>query len=55
MHWISGAAGIAICLWGMTQANAGAWVTLLGLGVGGVFLFGIAALGRGLRQAPASI
>ena len=53
MHWISGAAGIVICLWGMTQANAGAWLTLLGLGAGGVILFAVAALGRGAREARA--
>lgn len=54
-HWISGGAGILICLWGMTQANASAWVTLLALGVAGVILFAVAGLGSGAREASASI
>ena len=45
IHWVSGAAGIAICLWGMTQANADAWLTLLALSVGGIMLFGLATVG----------
>jgi amino acid transporter len=52
-HWATGGAGIAICLWGMTQANATAWLTLLALSAGGVLLFGLAAVGvrRGTRSA----
>ena len=44
LHWVTGAAGILICLWGMTQANANAWLTLLALSLGGIFLFGLATI-----------
>jgi APA family basic amino acid/polyamine antiporter len=53
VHWVSGAAGTAICLWGMTQANAGAWLTLAALSVVGVLLFGLAAR-AGLRGTKAA-
>jgi amino acid transporter len=45
IHWLSGAAGILICIWGMTQASAQAWLTLLALAAGGILLFGIATIG----------
>jgi amino acid transporter len=52
-HWVGGGAGILICLWGMTQANTSAWLTLLALSIGGILLFGVAAIGarRGTKSA----
>jgi amino acid transporter len=53
MHWLSGAAGIAICIWGMTQADGRSWITLLGLSAIGVLLYGVATVAamRGGRAA----
>lgn len=51
LHWITGAAGIAICLWGMTQADAKAWVTLLALSALGVLLYGLATRATALSRA----
>jgi len=53
-HWVTGAAGIAICLWGMTQANAKAWLTLLALSVLGVLLFGLATRAANRSTAATS-
>jgi len=55
LHWVSGGAGILICLWGMTQANANAWLTLLALSVGGILLFGLAAMGARRRTDSAMV
>lgn len=44
LHWISGTAGIAICLWGAAQAKADAWIALLALAALGLLLSAIAAL-----------
>ena len=49
LHWISGAAGIAICLWGAAQAKADAWIALLALSAAGLVLYAIAA--RSLHRA----
>lgn len=55
LHWVSGGAGILICLWGMTQASINAWLALLALSIGGIFLFALAAIGarRGTKSAMA--
>jgi amino acid transporter len=55
LHWVSGGAGILICLWGMTQANANAWLTLLALSVGGILFFGLAAIGARRRTDSAMV
>ncbi len=54
LHWVTGAAGIAICLWGMTQADATAWLTLLALSILGVVLYWFAtrAADRAAAAAP---
>ena len=44
LHWISGAAGIAICLWGAAQAKPAAWVTLAGLSAAGLVLYLVASI-----------
>lgn len=51
-HWLIGAAGIAICAWGMTQADMRSWVTLIALSAIGVLLYGVATLAA--RQATAT-
>ena len=48
-HWLSGAAGIAICLWGTAQAVQSAWITLAALAAAGLLLYAAASLG--LRRA----
>jgi len=53
-HWASGGAGILICLWGITQANISAWLTLLALSVGGILLFGLAAVGDKRKSESAA-
>jgi basic amino acid/polyamine antiporter, APA family len=45
-HWLTGAAGIAICLWGATQADAKAWLTLGMLAGSGLLLYLAASIGR---------
>jgi APA family basic amino acid/polyamine antiporter len=55
IHWVSGAAGILICLWGMTQANAQAWLTLLVLSIFGLLLYGLATLASRRARATASV
>ena len=54
IHWVTGAAGIAICLWGMTQADAAAWLTLLALSIFGVLLYGLAKRAADRDTAAAS-
>ena len=49
VHWAIyalGIAGIALCIWGMTQADQNAWRTLGLLAVGGAALFAIASIAR---------
>jgi basic amino acid/polyamine antiporter, APA family len=41
-HWISGAAGIAICLWGVAQATSDSWWTLIALSAAGLLLYATA-------------
>lgn len=43
-HWVTGAAGIAICSWGMTQADTRSWITLIVLSAIGILLYGVATL-----------
>ncbi|HUP66988.1 MAG TPA: amino acid permease, partial [Sphingomicrobium sp.] len=45
-HWATGAAGIAICLWGATQADLKAWLTLGTLVAIGSVLYALASSGR---------
>lgn len=42
--WLSGALGVAVCLWAMTQADAKAWLTLLPLCIVGAALYAVTAL-----------
>jgi basic amino acid/polyamine antiporter, APA family len=46
LHWLSGGAGIAICIWGASQATQTAWITLGALAAGGLPLFAIAVRSR---------
>ncbi len=39
LHWLSGAVGIAICIWAAAQADAKAWLTLGALALAGLLLF----------------
>jgi len=55
LHWVTGSAGIAICLWGMTQANTAAWLTLLALSILGVLLYGLATRAADRYRAAASV
>ena len=43
LHWLGGAAGIAICVWGASQAGQKAWITLAALAAAGLLLY-LAAL-----------
>ena len=43
LHWLSGAVGIAICLWGAAQATQSTWMTFAALAAAGVPLYLIAA------------
>ena len=47
-----GAAGVALCLWGMTQATWEAWRTLLLLSVAGALLYAVTTVARKGRKAP---
>lgn len=55
VHWASGGAGILICLWGLTQANGNAWLTLLALSAAGLLLFGLAAIGARRRTKSTTV
>ena len=46
VHWISGAAGVAVCAWAGSQADANAWLTLGALAASGVLLYAVAAMVR---------
>ena len=54
IHWLSGGAGIAICLWGMTQARLDSWLAMAALSLVGVLLFGLTAAGRSRRRRAAA-
>ena len=41
-HWLSGAAGIAVCAWAAAQADGSAWLTLGVLALAGLLLFLVA-------------
>ena len=41
LHWLSGAAGIAICVWAAAQADLKAWLTLGALALAGLLLFAL--------------
>ena len=45
LHWLSGAAGIAICFWGAAQAAQSAWFTLAALAAAGLLLYAVASPG----------
>lgn len=47
-----GAAGIALCIWGMAQAAADAWRTLGLLALGGAALYAVAVLPKGRLTKP---
>ena len=49
LHYLMGAAGIAVCVWAASQADAKAWLTLGALAGGGLLLFILASV----RSAPA--
>jgi len=51
-YWLAGIAGILICVWGTTQANAEAWATLFALCVGGIVLFVVAT--KSVRRSRAT-
>jgi len=55
LHWVTGAAGIAICLWGMTQADVRSWLTLLALSILGVILYVLATRVADRDAATASV
>ena len=42
LHWVSGLAGTAICLWGVAQAKSDSWMTLIALSLVGLILYAIA-------------
>lgn len=46
VHWISGAAGVAVCAWAAAQANADSWMTLGALAAAGLLLYALAATVR---------
>ena len=45
-HWISGAAGIAVCAWAAAQASTDSWITLAVLSAAGAVLYAFALLAR---------
>ena len=47
LHWLSGAAGIALCGYAALQADSKAWWTLAALAAAGVLLYALAASGKG--------
>ncbi len=51
-HWVSGAAGIALCAFAAAQADARAWATLAALGLAGLLLYVLAARSQGSERAP---
>jgi len=51
LHWISGAGGIAICLWGAAQAKSDAWLTLAALSAAGLLLYVVASVTREASEA----
>lgn len=53
VDWLSGALGVAVCLWAMTQADAKAWLTLLPLSLFGALLYAITT-STSKRQVPNS-
>jgi len=50
VHWLSGAAGIALCALAAAQADAKAWATLAVLALAGLLLFALAAPGS--KESP---
>jgi amino acid transporter len=46
LHWISGAIGIAVCIWAAAQTDATAWLTLGVLAGTGLLLYSIASMRR---------
>lgn len=42
LHWVSGIAGIGICLWGVAQAKSESWITLIALSIVGLILYAVA-------------
>jgi basic amino acid/polyamine antiporter, APA family len=50
LHWLGGAAGIAICVWGASQAGQKAWITLAALAAAGLLLYLAALLSASPRR-----
>ncbi len=50
-HWLSGVAGIAICLFGIMQADAKAWITLCALTAAGLILYLLATVPGPARES----
>ncbi len=55
LHWVSGAAGIALCAYAALQADAKAWWTLAALAVAGVLLYAVAARGKASSSAAEEV
>ncbi len=52
IHWVSGAIGIALCIYAALQADAKAWWTLAALAIAGLLLYALAA--RGSRSSSSA-
>jgi amino acid transporter len=46
LHWVSGAIGIAVCIWAAAQADVTAWITLGALAATGLLLYLVASMTR---------